>query len=83
MKKAKITIGSVGTKAVRPKEFEEALIGLKLEDNDNLDKLTELVLGSISPRSSVRTTKEYRTHMSKVFAKRTALKAYQRAVENK
>lgn len=79
---ARVVLGSVGSTVVRPEKFEEALIGLKLEDSDNLDKLSELVLTSISPRDSIRTTKEYRTHMSKVFAKRAALKAYERAVEN-
>lgn len=82
VKEARIAIGSVGSTVVRPKEFEDALIGLKLEDEDKLDELSELVLQSISPRTSIRTTKEYRIHMSKVFAKRTALKAYKRAVEN-
>lgn len=80
---ARVALGTVGPKVVRPKKFEDALIGLKLEDEDKIDELSELVLESISPRSSIRTTKEYRTHMSKVFSKRTVLKAYKRAVENK
>lgn len=82
VKEARVAIGTVGATVVRPKKFEEALIGLKLEDEDQLDELTELLLESISARTSIRTTKEYRTHMSRVFAKRTAMKAYERAVEN-
>lgn len=82
VKEARLAIGTVASTVVRPKAFEDALIGLKLEDEDKLDELSELVLQSISPRSSIRTTKEYRTHMSKIFAKRSVLKAYERAVKN-
>lgn len=80
VKKARVVIGSAGSTAIRPKKFEEALIGLKLEDTDKLDEMTELILESISTRSSIRTTKEYRTHMSKVLSKRAVLKAYERAI---
>jgi len=82
VKKVKVVLGAVASTAVRAKQFEEVLIGLKLYENDNLDKLSELVAESISPISDIRCNKEYRVHVSKILAKRAILKAYQRAVEN-
>lgn len=82
IKKAKVVLGAVAPTAVRAKQFEEVLIGLKLYENENLDKLSELVADSIAPISDIRCNKEYRVHASKVLAKRAIFKAYQRAVEN-
>jgi len=81
VKKAKVVMGAVAPTVVRAKKFEEALVGLKPEDDDNMDKLSEFVVESISPISDIRCNKEYREHASKVLAKRAILKAYQRAVE--
>ncbi|MDR7871504.1 MAG: FAD binding domain-containing protein [Tissierellaceae bacterium] len=82
VKEARVALGTVGPTVVRPKKFEDALIGLKLDDEDVVNELSKLVLESISTRTSIRTTKEYRSHMAKVFSKRTVLKAYERAVRN-
>ncbi len=80
VKEAKIALGAVAPTVVRAKKFEEALIGMKL-DEEKLDKLIDVVVESISPISDIRCSEEYREHASKVLAKRVALKAYQRAIE--
>lgn len=80
IKEARVALGAVAPTVVRAKKLEEALMGIKPEE-EKLEKLTELVKESISPISDVRCSEDYREHASKVLAKRAILEAYKRAVE--
>lgn len=75
---ARVVLGAVGPRVILVKAAAKALIGTKL-DPDTLASLARICSAAAKPIDDKRGTKEFRTHVTGVLARRAALIAYQRA----
>ena len=78
---ARVALGAVAPTVLLVKEAADALIGTEL-DEAALDKLASAASAACCPIDDKRGTREYRTKVAGVLAKRTALQAYERARGN-
>ena len=78
---ARVCLGAVSAKAMVVPEAGKALIGTTV-DEAALDKMAALASAAATPIDDKRGTKVFRTKVTGVMARRTALKALQRAKEN-
>ena len=78
----RIALGAVAPTVILAEEAGRLLIGSKL-DEDALSKMSKKCSSLCKPIDDKRGTKEFRTHVSGVLAKRSALLAYNRAREGK
>jgi len=65
----RISFGAVGPIPLRAKKIEDLINGNKLEDQ-LIEKAKKLVPEEISPITDIRSSEEYRTHMTKVMLER-------------
>ncbi len=75
---ARIVLSNAGTIPLRAKEAERCLVGRAI-DGDLLTEAGEVASKEASPPSDVHASEEYRKEMIKVFVKRVANKALERA----
>lgn len=78
---AKVAMGAVAEKAIVVPEAAAALVGTTV-DEAALENLAKAASNAARPIDDKRGTKVFRTKVSGVIARRTALKALQRAKEN-
>lgn len=78
---AKVCLGAVAQTAIVVPEAAAALVGTKV-DEAALEKLAQAASAAARPIDDKRGTKVFRIKLSGVIARRTALKALQRAQEN-
>lgn len=78
---AKVCLGAVAQTAIVVPEAAAALMGTKV-DEAALEKLAQAASAAARPIDDKRGTKVFRIKLSGVIARRTALKALQRAQEN-
>ncbi len=84
---ARVALGAVGPRVILVKRAAKALIGTRLEDvmgvlaefGDALSDYQNICAAAARPIDDKRGTKEFRTHVVGVLARRAALIAYQRA----
>ena len=77
---ARIVVSNAASIPLRAKEAERCLIGKKI-NGDHLTEAGEVASKEASPPSDVHGSEEYRREMIKVFVKRAANKALERAKE--
>jgi carbon-monoxide dehydrogenase medium subunit len=77
---ARIVVSNAASIPLRAKEAERCLIGKKI-NGDHLTEAGEVASKEASPSSDVHGSEEYRREMIKVFVKRAANKALERARE--
>jgi len=65
IKDIKIALGSVAPTVVRARKVEEAILNSKNLNEDELFKISSLVVNEIDPITDVRGTREYRMEVSK------------------
>ena len=75
----KIAMGTVAPIPIRLRRIENLMIGKKLEQ-ELISEATTAMDSSISPRTSLRASKEYRNHLAKVLFTRALNIAEQRAL---
>ena len=78
---AKVCLGAVAQTAIVVPEAAAALVGTKV-DEAALEKLAKAASAAARPIDDKRGTKVFRVKLSGVIARRTAMKALQRAQEN-
>ena len=74
---AKIALSSSAPTPVRSQNAEKVLVGQSFE-NDIFKKASETVLQDVNPRSSFRTTEEYRKSIIPALTERAIIKAFNR-----
>ncbi len=74
----RIALGVVADKPIRAKKAEEVIRGKPISD-EVIEGVAQKVIEDISPRTSARSTAEYRRQVSKVLVKRTIKQAIERA----
>lgn len=79
---ARVALGAVGPKVLLAKEAAQALIGTRVSDSD-LEALAAAASAAASPIDDKRGTKEFRTKVAGVIAKRAAAIAVERARSGK
>jgi carbon-monoxide dehydrogenase medium subunit len=77
---ARIVISNVASVPMRVREAEKRLIG-KVVNDHLLAEAGEIASAEADPPSDVHASAEYRREMVKVFVKRAAVKALERAKE--
>jgi carbon-monoxide dehydrogenase medium subunit len=77
---ARIVLSNAASVPLRAKQAEKCLTGKKI-NGDLLTEAGEIASKEASPPSDVHGTEEYRREMIKVFVKRAATKAFERARE--
>jgi carbon-monoxide dehydrogenase medium subunit len=77
---ARVVVSNAASVPLRVKEAEKRLIG-KVIDDHLLTEAGEIASAEADPPSDVHASSEYRKEMVKVFVKRVALKALERAKE--
>jgi len=77
VKEARIACTTVGPTPVRAYEAERILVGVPINE-DRLRKAADLAAEHASPRTSYRSTSEYRREMTRVFVLRSLKKALER-----
>ncbi|MCX8095545.1 MAG: xanthine dehydrogenase family protein subunit M [Caldisericia bacterium] len=65
IKDIKISLGSVSPKVIRAKKVEEAILNSRKLDENELFKISSLVVNEIDPITDVRGSREYRMEVSK------------------
>ena len=75
---ATVSLGAVAARALIVKDAAKALIGTKVDDAA-LDKLAAVCSAAARPIDDKRGTKEFRTKVAGVLARRAAIKALERA----
>lgn len=75
----KIAMGTLAPVPIRLKNVEKLMIRNKLEEK-LVNEAADAVIDNISPRTSLRASKEYRTHLAKVLFIRALNIAEQRAL---
>jgi CO/xanthine dehydrogenase FAD-binding subunit len=75
----KIAMGTVAPVPIRLKKIEELMVGKKL-DNELVIQTKELIKDNISPRTSLRASKEYRQHLAEALFTRALKIAQNRAL---
>ena len=73
-----IALGAVAPTVVRAKKAEKLLLGKKPTEA-LLDELREIIPAVVAPITNIRSTKEYRTDVIQVLAKKAILRAYDSA----
>ena len=64
-----IALGVLANRPIRAKKAEQAIIGQEIRD-EVIEKAAQKVVEDIAPRTSARSTAEYRTRVSQVLVKR-------------
>jgi carbon-monoxide dehydrogenase medium subunit len=77
---ARVVVSNAASVPLRVKEAEKRLIGKVINDH-LLTEAGEIASAEADPPSDVHASSEYRREMVKVFVKRVALKALERAKE--
>ena len=67
IKNASIAIGAVTPIVSRAREAEEILVGLRITDQDAIEKAAEKVVAVSTPISDIRSSNDYRRHILKVI----------------
>jgi CO/xanthine dehydrogenase FAD-binding subunit len=75
---ARIALATAAPVPMRAKEAEKALIGVSLDDVEALNKVGEIASREAKPRTSKRSSEEYRRHLIKVLIPRATSLAYRR-----
>jgi carbon-monoxide dehydrogenase medium subunit len=78
IKDIRIALGAVAPTVVRATAAEDCARG-NIPNDEMLDKLCAALPSAISPITNIRSTKEYRTDVVKVLAKKAFLRAYESA----
>lgn len=78
---ARVCLGAVSARAMVVPDAAKALIGTTVDDNA-LDKMAALASAAATPIDDKRGTVAFRTKVTGVMARRTAVKALNRAKEN-
>ena len=68
-REARLAFATAAPTPIRAKEAEKALVGKRL-DPDVIDSAAQTAVGEASPRTSWRTTEEYRRHLIPVLTRR-------------
>ena len=76
-KAVRIALGAVATTPIRAPEAEEAIIN-KTFDEDAATEAGRIASENISPRSSIRASREYRKEMVGVLVKKALMKSFER-----
>lgn len=77
-KEVKIALGAVAPTPIRARKAEAILKNREL-NQDAIEEAANMVAEEINPRTSVRSTSEYRKDVAIVITKRALLKAYERS----
>lgn len=75
----RIALGVVADKPIRAKKAEQAIRGEEIKD-EVIEGAAQKVIEDITPRTSARSTAEYRTQVSQVLVKRVIKQAIDRAM---
>src|SRR5439155_3460418 len=81
VKDARVALASVAPTPIRSPAAEKALIGAQI-DEQTLNAAGDGAAGDARPISDVRSTADYRRELLRVYTRRVAQIAYQRAREN-
>jgi len=73
----KIVLGAVADRAIRAKNVESVLKGSEITD-ELVGRASQNVVRDIDPISDVRSTTEYRSHVSQIIVKRGVMRAIKR-----
>ncbi len=77
-----MALGAVAPTVLLVREAAAALVGARIDDAA-LDRLAQAASAACRPIDDKRGTKEYRTKVAGVLARRTALLALERAGQNR
>jgi len=77
-KEVKIALGAVAPTPIRARKAEAILKNREL-NQDAIEEAANMVVGDINPRTSIRSTSEYRKDVAIVITKRALLKAWERS----
>jgi carbon-monoxide dehydrogenase medium subunit len=75
---ARIGVTGVGTKAYRPTQVEQALVGKSL-DEETIKSAVQTVADGIDVQGDIHASPEYRAHLARVLTRRAVLEAAQKA----